>query len=129
MSPQIVDTASETDRLKKELAARQVHQEQRVLELQLQPQRIAQQALQQRIWRFGKIFLQTLRLQPETRQSCLRIMRECGKKLFNLGVSLLFAPRKVEKRESATKQRSDQNAAFPEQHLIVTIELNRVLEV
>src|SRR2546430_3618969 len=56
-------------------------------------------------------------------------MRERCKELFHLRVTLLLAPRVVEQCHASTNQRNNQNATFPKQHLIVTMKLNRALEI
>src|SRR2546430_9889702 len=56
-------------------------------------------------------------------------MRERCKELFHLRVTLLLAPRVVEQCHPSTNQRNNQNATFPEQHLIVTMKLHRTFEI
>src|SRR5436853_7472160 len=55
-------------------------------------------------------------------------MCERCKELFDLRVTFLLAPRVVEQCRSSADQRNNQNTAFPKQHLIVTMKLDRAFE-
>src|SRR5258707_1692654 len=130
MMPESVNPIAQPDRFEKKHAPGQIRQKQRILQLQLQPQRVTQQAIQQRVW-FGsrEIFAQAFRLQTQTGQSSLRIVGKRRKKSFHLRMTLLLAPRVVEQRQPAADQRRDQNAAFPQKHLVMTMQGNRTLEI
>src|SRR5438046_1558004 len=56
-------------------------------------------------------------------------MRKGGKKFFDLRVTLLFPPGIVEQRQSAADQREDEDAAFPQQHLVMTMKIRSALEL
>ncbi|HEX8897387.1 MAG TPA: hypothetical protein VF751_01715 [Chthoniobacterales bacterium] len=97
--------------------------------MQLQPQRVAQQTVEQWIRRRGKIFLQTLGLQTQTCQGRLGIVRECSEEFLDLRVPFLFALREIKQRQTATNQRRDQDAAFPQKHLVMPMKLDGAFEV
>src|SRR5258707_3150727 len=102
MMPESVNPIRQPDRFEKKRPPRQIQQKQRILQLQLQPQRVTQQTIQQRAgFGSGKIFTQAFRLQTQTGQSSLRIVSERRKKPFHLRMTLLLAPRVVEQRQPA----------------------------
>ena len=70
-----------------------------------------------------KVFAQAFRLQTQTGERGLRIVCERCEELFDLRMPFLFSFRVIKKCKSTADERSDQNAAFPHQHLIVPLEL------
>ena len=105
VKPQGFDSIAQANGLQKELSARKIYQKQGILQLQLQAESIAQQAIQQRI-RFvpRKIFAQAFRLQAQTGQRCFRIMSKCRKEFFDLRVTLLLPARVIKQSQSAANQ-------------------------
>ena len=77
----------------------------------------------------AKIFAQTFRLQTQTGQRGLGIVSESREKLFHLSVPLLLATCIVKKRQASADQRHYQNAAFPQQHPVMTMKVSPALEI
>src|SRR5262249_47319525 len=76
-----------------------------------------------------QILFQTFRLQTQTGQSGFGIVRKCRKKLLDLSMTLLLSSCVIKEREAPTDQTGDQNAAFPQEHLIMPLKLVRLLDV
>src|SRR5690349_19548637 len=108
-----IDDVPDPHRLVQQTTRRQIHKRQRILELQLQTQRVLEQAVEEWTGIRAEILFQAFCLEAQTCERRLRIVGKRREELFHLSMTLLLSSCVVKQRETATDERSDQNAAFP----------------
>ena len=113
--------------LAQQAPATQIDQEERVFELQLEPQRILQQPLDEGIGRLsGEVLPDALRLELQAGQGGLRVVRKRGEELLDLSMAPPLPPDVGDEGRPAADQQDDQDTPLPEQHPVVLIGLGHI---